>query len=50
MMIDEFGVLAPGACALQFPTEDGGRKTYQEAAAHGEVQSVKLQREYVVVE
>lgn len=49
-MIDEFGALVSGTRALQFPTEDGARQAYREAAARGEVQTIRVQREYIVVE
>lgn len=49
-MVDDTGVIVPGTRALQFPTEAGARKAYQEAAERGQVKAISGEREYIVLD
>lgn len=49
-MVDEFGIIAPGTHALNFPTEAGARRAFKAAARRNEVEIIEIVRDYVIVE
>lgn len=49
-MVDEFGVMVPGTHALDFPTEERALKAFNAAAGRAEVQTIKVVRDYILVE
>lgn len=49
-MTDEYGSFAPGSYAKEYASEEAATYAFNNAIQRGEVQTIQIEREYIVVE
>lgn len=49
-MTDEYGCFAPGSYAKEFASEEAARYAFNEAVQRGEVQTIQIEWEYIILE